>query len=166
MRTLLVMRHAKSSWTNAHLSDHDRPLNERGERDAPRMGRWLAAHDLEPDVILCSSAARAHATADHVAAETGAHAPLVRSSLYGGDVEDYVAELAGLADEVAVALIVGHSPTVSLVVSELVDQDEDMPTAAVAVIDLPIDRWADLGEDVEGRLVAVWRPREIADGSM
>ena len=54
----------------------------------------------------------------------------------------------------------------SLVVTELVDQDEDMPTAAVAVIELPIDRWPDLGEDVEGRLVAVWRPREIADGSM
>lgn len=165
MRTLLVMRHAKSSWTNARLSDHDRPLNERGERDAPRMGRWLAAHDLEPDRILCSSAARARATAEHVAAETGADAPTVRGSLYGGDVEDYVAELARLADDVAVALVVGHSPTVSLVVSELVDQDEDMPTAAVAVIELPIDRWADLSEGVEGRLVAVWRPREIADGA-
>jgi phosphohistidine phosphatase len=129
------------------------------------MGRWLAAHDLEPDVILCSSAVRAHATAEHVAAETGADAPTVRGPLYGGDVEDYVAELARLGDDARVALIVGHGPTVSMLVAELVDRDEDMPTAAVAVIELPIDRWADVTGGADGRLVAVWRPREIADGA-
>ena len=163
MRTLLIMRHAKSSWDNALVGDHDRPLNRRGRRDAPRMGRWLAAHDLAPDAILCSTAARALETAECVADATGADAPVARRALYEGDVEDYVRALRGLPDEVAVALIVGHSPTVALLVDALADEDVVMPTAAVAVLALPIDRWGDLSEEVSGRLRAEWRPREIDD---
>lgn len=167
MRTLLVMRHAKSSWANAHQSDHDRPLNERGERDAPRMGRWLAAHDLAPDVILCSSAARAHDTALAVAAETTADAPIVRPALYGGDVDAYVGTLRRLDDGAAIALIVGHNPTVSMLVADLADLadvDAAMPTAAVAWLELPIDRWSDLTDEVDAALKALWRPREIDAG--
>lgn len=167
MRTLLVMRHAKSSWANAHQSDHDRPLNERGERDAPRMGRWLAAHDLAPDVILCSSAARAHDTALAVAAETTADAPIVRPALYGGDVDAYVGALRRLDDGAAIALIVGHNPTVSMLVADLADLadvDAAMPTAAVAWLELPIDRWSDLTDEVDAALKALWRPREIDAG--
>ncbi|MEO8083745.1 MAG: histidine phosphatase family protein [Ardenticatenales bacterium] len=164
MRTLLVMRHAKSSWANAHDADHDRPLNERGRRDAPRMGRWLAGHDLVPDAIVCSSATRAHETALAVAAEMMTDEPIVRAALYGGDAETYVAALRGLGDEVATALIVGHNPTVSLLVGDLTDVDEAMPTAAIAWIELPIDRWAGLGDDVDAALKAVWRPREIEGG--
>lgn len=163
MRTLLIMRHAKSSWANAHQADHDRPLNERGERDAPRMGRWLASHDLAPDAILCSSATRAHDTALAVAAETTADEPLVRPALYGGDVDEYVAELRRLDDGVETALLVGHNPTVSQLVAELGDVEEAMPTAAVAWLEIGIDRWSDLSDEVGAALKAVWRPREIGD---
>lgn len=164
MKTLLVMRHAKSSWSDDRLADHDRPLNERGRRDAPRMGRLLAEQGLAPDAILCSSAVRARDTAELVAEESGAEAPAVRPMLYGGDVADYLAALRRLPDEVDVALVVGHNPTVSELVDALADADEAMPTAAVAHVALPLARWADLDEDAEGRLAAVWRPRELPAG--
>lgn len=164
MKTLLVMRHAKSSWADPGQADHDRPLNERGRRDAPRMGLWLAEQGLAPDAILCSSAARARETAEAVADASGADAPAVRPMLYGGDVEDYLAELRRLGDDVDVALIVGHNPTVSELVDALADAEEAMPTAAVAHLALPVARWTELDEDVEGALAALWRPRELPAG--
>ena len=66
MKTLLLLRHAKSSWDNSDLADHDRPLNGRGRRDAPRMGQLLAQHDLTPDLIVTSAARRAATTAEPV----------------------------------------------------------------------------------------------------
>ncbi|MBK6712098.1 MAG: histidine phosphatase family protein [Chloroflexi bacterium] len=67
MKTLLVLRHAKSSWSNDFLSDHQRPLNDRGKQDAPRMGRLLRDEELTPDLIITSSAERALSTAELVA---------------------------------------------------------------------------------------------------
>jgi len=84
--------------------------------------------------------------------------------LYGGDVEDYLAELRRLGDDVDVALIVGHNPTVSELVDALADAEEAMPTAAVAHLALPVARWTELDEDVEGALAALWRPRELPAG--
>ena len=67
MKTLLILRHAKSSWDNTWLSDHERPLNDRGRRDAPRMGRLLRDEELVPDLIITSSAERALSTAEAAA---------------------------------------------------------------------------------------------------
>lgn len=161
MKTLLVMRHAKSSWAQDRLADHERPLNDRGQRDAPRMGRWLVEQGLVPDAILCSSAVRAQNTAALVAEESGANEPLVRPMLYGGDVEEYLAELRGLGDDVEVALIVGHNPAVSELVDQLADASEGLTTAAIARIALPVARWPDVSDETDGRLIAVWRPREL-----
>ena len=77
MKTLLLLRHAKSSWDNSELADHDRPLNGRGRRDAPRMGQLLAQHDLTPDLIVTSAARRAATTAELVAL----------AAEYGGDIQ-------------------------------------------------------------------------------
>src|SRR6187431_2275879 len=71
MKTLLLMRHAKSSWKDETLDDHDRPLNKRGKREAPQMGELLRDHQLVPDYILCSSARRARKTAESVAFAAG-----------------------------------------------------------------------------------------------
>ena len=76
-KILLVMRHAKSSWTDETLSDHDRPLNPRGLRDAPRMAAWLDAQDSVPDLILCSTALRAHTTAQILERESSFSGPLL-----------------------------------------------------------------------------------------
>jgi len=71
MKTLLVLRHAKSSWDDSALDDHERPLNQRGRRDAPRMGKLMREYGLIPDVVISSDAVRARLTAEALAEATG-----------------------------------------------------------------------------------------------
>ena len=83
MKTLLLMRHAKSSWDDPDVADHDRPLNKRGKKDAPRMGQWLAEQGLTPEVIVTSTAKRARKTAELVAESCGCQRePIVLPELY------------------------------------------------------------------------------------
>ena len=164
MKTLLVLRHAKSSWQRPGLSDHERPLNARGTRDAPRMGRLLAERRLEPDVIASSTATRARLTADAVRARCGcAGAVLADRRLYlagPGDVVEVVREVGGGATRV---LVVGHNPTLEALVAGLSGRAESMPPAALAHIELEIDNWHDLRLTTAGRLVDLWRPKELDD---
>jgi phosphohistidine phosphatase len=164
MKSLLVMRHAKSSWRNSHLSDHDRPLNKRGKRDAPRMGALLAARDLLPEIVLCSSAERAHDTALRMAIESGLELDLIHTlpHLYHADTSDYLEALGLLPDGVARAMVVGHNPGLEDLVETLGGGWERMPTAAVAHIELPIAAWSELSDETEGRLVELWLPRELS----
>ncbi|MHC4947006.1 MAG: SixA phosphatase family protein [Planctomycetota bacterium] len=162
MKTLLVMRHAKSSHRDATLSDHDRPLNDRGRRDAPRMGRLLADETLAPEIIVSSTARRARATAVLVAETLGLDRSIeLREDLYHAAAEDCVEVLAELPAEIDCVLIVGHNPTFEDLVHVLTGRAEMMPTAAIARVELDIEQWSDLFEDPRGRLLAVWRPREV-----
>lgn len=163
MKSLLVLRHAKSSWDNARLADHDRPLNDRGQKDAPRMGRLLRAEGLVPDLILSSSAERALATAEAVAVAAGYDNEIVITrSLYHADVDTCLELLAELPDEVNRVMLVGHNPTWEMLVESLTGEMELMPTAAVALIELPVANWQDLSESTVGKLVDLWRPRELS----
>ena len=112
MKTLLVLRHAKSSWEQPGLDDHARPLNARGERDAPRMGRLVRAEGLTPDLIISSDAARARATAEAMA--EAARYPgtiLLEPRLYHADTAEILDVLRTTIDEdVASVMIVGHNP--------------------------------------------------------
>ena len=111
MKTLLILRHAKSSWKNNALSDHDRPLNPRGQRDAPNVGKRLRNEDLIPDAILSSTAKRACQTAEAVAQESGCAGELQLSGeLYGGGPEAYLEAIRNLPSAVDCALVVGHNP--------------------------------------------------------
>src|SRR5688500_2653227 len=99
MKTLLILRHAKSSWDDASLDDHERPLNARGRRDAPRMGDLLRDELLVPDLIITSDAVRAHTTALAVAEAAGYIGPIVvEPRLYHASPEDVLAVLATVAD--------------------------------------------------------------------
>lgn len=161
MKTLLILRHAKSSWKQPGLADHDRPLNGRGKRDAPRMGRLLLEEGLVPDLILSSSAARALATAEAVADESGAEAPDVWRSLYHAEPEAYLSLLRELGAEAETVMVVGHNPGMEELVYALTDRSERMPTAALAQVQLPIEDWSMISGRTEGRLQALWRPREL-----
>jgi phosphohistidine phosphatase len=159
MKTLLILRHAKSSWKEAGLSDHERPLNPRGERDAPRVGKRLREEDLLPDVILSSTAVRARQTAEAVAEESGFEGEIQLSGdLYGGGPEAYLEALRSLPEEVECALVVGHNPDVEELVGILSGESVRMPTAALAYLQVEIQRWEDLKEEEQGKLVEVWRP--------
>ena len=162
MKQLLVMRHAKSSWDDTNLSDHDRPLNKRGFRDAPRMGRWLAEQDLRPDLILSSTANRAVETAKLVAAEF-AEPPRIEfdSNLYLATPATWRITIPVYADREQTLLIVGHNPGLEHLINELIGQYETIPTAAILHLALHCDRWEEIKDSAEAQLADFWKPKEI-----
>lgn len=162
MKTLLLMRHAKSSWKDDALPDHDRPLNKRGKHDAPKMGKLLREQDLVPDLILCSTAVRATQTAKAVLDECGGDAEIHRHpEIYDGGEDDVLEILRALPDEVERVLLIGHNPGLEVLVEMLSAESAAMPTAAVAHIELDIAHWQKLCEVTCGRLKGYWAPREL-----
>lgn len=163
MKTLLILRHAKSSWKNPSLDDHDRPLNKRGKRDAPRMGKLLRKKDLVPDLIISSTARRARKTAKVVAKASHYDGEIrLTRSLYHAGPAEYLEVLRDLPDDYQRVMVVGHNPGMEELLELLTDIPEFMPTAALAQVALPIDRWAELDDTVPGELRKLWRPRELA----
>ncbi|MFV0444297.1 MAG: SixA phosphatase family protein [Planctomycetaceae bacterium] len=165
MPTLLLMRHAKSDWADAHLDDHERPLNERGKRDAPRMGQWLRDREVIPSRIVSSSAVRAKQTAERVVNGLGVARPLnLRDDLYHATVETWLEMLARLPDSDECILCIGHNPGLEGLVLQLTGRPERMSTAAIAVIDVRPPGWASLKtDDVPAKLRVVWRPKELPE---
>ncbi len=162
MKTLLVMRHAKSSHEGAALLDRDRPLAERGRRDAPAVGRRLERSGLRPDRILASSALRTQQTAQGVAAGCGFAGRIELSdALYAAPPDAYLAALSALPDDTNCVLVIGHNPGLEDLVARLAGAREAMPTSALAHLNLPIDHWSELlGQPPRAQLVEVWRPKE------
>jgi phosphohistidine phosphatase len=160
MKTLLLMRHAKSSRDDPSLADHDRPLNSRGFSDAPKMGERLLQAGLVPARILSSAAVRASQTAAAVARASGYTGSVEHlESLYSADREAYLEALRGLPDDADPVLVVGHNPEIEALVDSLSGQAAEMSTAAIARLALPIQRWQDVpGKRAE--LVEVWRPKD------
>jgi phosphohistidine phosphatase len=162
IKTLLLMRHAKSDRSDGSLTDHDRPLNQRGKRDAPRMGALLREKHLVPDAIVSSTARRARQTAELLAGTCGYTGEIdSTASLYLAGADAYRQVLHDLPGEPARVLIVAHNPGTEEFLGELIGTASTMPTAAIAHVSLPIERWSDVGVDTRGRLVNLWLPREI-----
>jgi len=162
MRTLLILRHAKSSWKETGLTDHDRSLNKRGRRDAPRIGELLREQGLVPDMILSSSAKRAKRTAEIVAEESGFSGEIMFSrELYAAWPESYIDALSIQPDQYECVMVVGHNPGLEELLLVLAGEAERMPTAALAQVTLPIDSWRELSYETSGELVKIWRPREL-----
>jgi phosphohistidine phosphatase len=160
MKTLLLLRHGKSSWKYESLPDHERPLSRRGIRDAPRMGRLLAERDLCPDHVVSSTAVRAQTTA-RLAAEAAGYEGAVdlRDELYMSGPEAYLDVLRALPSEAERVLIVGHNPDLEELLHRLTGADEGLPTAALARVSARIQGWKELGRE-RGELVSLWRPRD------
>ena len=162
MKTLLLLRHAKSSWKDGDLDDHDRPLNKRGKREAPRMGQLLRDEKLLPDLILCSSAKRCRKTAEHVIAASGYRGEMrVTGELYEADAGKLRLVLAGVPDEAAVVLLIAHNPGLEELLDSQVGVYTPLTTAALAQLELPIHHWWELNDKTRARLVNLWQPREL-----
>jgi len=160
MKTLLVLRHAKSSWNDPALDDQERPLNKRGRRDAPRMGELVRECGLIPDVIISSDAVRARLTAEAVAeAARYAGEILLDPRLYLACPADILSLLTTVRENAGTVMIVGHNPGLETLVEQLTGERQDLPTAALAQIHLPIDQWRDLDGSTRGTLADVWRPK-------
>jgi len=161
MKTLLVLRHAKSSWSDPALDDHERPLNTRGRRDAPRMGELVREHGLIPDVVISSDAVRARLTAEAVVdAARYAGEILLDPRLYMAGPADILSLLRTVGKKAETVMIVGHNPGLEELVAQLTGAWQDLPTAALAQIVLPIDRWRGLKLSTRGTLVGHWRPKQ------
>ncbi len=162
MRLLSILRHAKSSWKDSSVEDHDRPLNKRGTRDAPRMGNLIREQGLVPDAIFSSTARRARDTALAVATAAGfPDGVRFTRSLYGASPDTCLDVLRDLPDTTGHAMIVGHNPTLEELLAVLVGETHIMPTAALAVVELPIESWRVLDPLPRGSLRALWTPREL-----
>ncbi len=162
MKTLLIMRHAKSSWDNARLTDFERPLNKRGRNDAPRMGELLRQEELAPDLIITSSAKRAASTAQAVALASEYENDIMYTrDLYHGMPEDYLEALNAVENIFGRVMVVGHNPGIEDLVEHICGEWERMPTAALAQVQLPIEGWQDLTESTQGKLVNLWLPKEL-----
>lgn len=162
MKTVLLLRHAKSSWSDPGLADIDRPLNKRGKRDAPRMGVLLNEEDLIPDLILSSPAVRAKKTAQAVIENCFFDGELETvADFYPGDPYTFIDTLLTVPDDYQRVMIVAHNPGLEEFLYVLAGESARMPTSALAEIMLPIDSWQDLDDEVDGRLENLWRVKEL-----
>jgi phosphohistidine phosphatase len=158
MKTVLILRHAKSDWSNPGLADIDRPLAKRGLEEGPRMGEVLALFDCVPDKILSSPAKRAKETAEMIAKACGYRQAIQwEDSFYGGSSLDLIKTLQKLPDSIERALLIGHNPvleeTIAMLCASTFSAPEDeegeswmikLPTAGLVCINFEIDAWDDL----------------------
>ncbi|GAB5533972.1 MAG: hypothetical protein Rubg2KO_02210 [Rubricoccaceae bacterium] len=150
MKTILLLRHGKSDWDADYIGDHSRPLADRGEKGARKMGRFLTTARVVPDRALSSTAERARQTLA-IAAEAGGWTGPARitDALYEATPRSVLAEIQREPDEAQTLIVVGHEPTHSGLVSLLIGGGRiEVKTATVARIDVPVERWADVAPGI------------------
>ncbi|RDV15523.1 histidine phosphatase family protein [Pontibacter diazotrophicus] len=150
MKTLYILRHAKSSWKFEELSDHDRPLNKRGRSDAPLMGQELAARGIQPDLIISSPAVRALTTATLAGKEMGYDADdiVLDERVYGAGKKDLLEVVQEAPAEVEHLLLVGHNEAITDFANMLTPEHvASLPTAGVVALEFNCESWYDISRD-------------------
>ncbi|MGE4474090.1 MULTISPECIES: SixA phosphatase family protein [Stutzerimonas] len=144
MKTLYLVRHAKSSWDDPTLADHDRPLAKRGLRQLEEIGPWLAARGVRPQRLLCSTAARAQATARPLAEAMGYPPAAIdyQARLYACTPDALLAVIGEQPDDLQSLMLVGHNPELTELATRLGAGIEHMPTCAVVELVFASGRWA------------------------
>lgn len=171
MLTLYLLRHAKSSWDDAGLPDHDRPLSSRGERDALRIGAYLAEHFAQPSLVVCSTAKRTRETLRLAGPSIGVDEAAVAydSSVYEVPPSRLISRIRALPNEAKVVLVIGHNPSMQGAALELTGRGESaairnlavkFSTAALAVLEFDVDHWSDV-RPASGHLTAYVRPKDL-----
>ncbi|MES2325790.1 MAG: histidine phosphatase family protein [Pseudomonadota bacterium] len=170
MKRLAILRHAKSSWDDPGLDDFNRPLNERGWKAARRLGRELKQRGIRFDLVLSSTSARTRQTIDGVEETFDFGAPIeFDPQLYLASEQLLLERVRALDEETDAPLIVGHNPGVEQLITGLTLGDRNglrepvagkFPTGALAVIELPAKRWADV-EPGRGEIVELILPKEL-----
>ena len=163
MRRLLILRHAKSSWADANVDDWERPLTDRGRRDAARVGELLRQQSLVPDTIITSDAVRAHSTAQIVADAAGyPHRLVLSSSLYHATPAAVIEVLNTVKNPTARSvMIVAHNPGLEDLVTQLTGDHVTLPTAALVNVELPVREWSELDLTASATMIDFWRPADL-----
>jgi len=175
MLHLLLLRHAKSSWENGSLGDHERPLNKRGAKAAPVMGRYIRDHAPRPDRVLCSDAVRTRATLALVLPELGDPVPDVIDDprLYLASAGDIHERINAQSDGARALMVIGHNPGLHGLAlglasrgerSQLQELSMKFPTAALAVFSFDTETWENVGAG-NGSLIDFVVPRALIGSS-
>lgn len=163
MKTLYLLRHAKSSWTAPGLQDFDRPLNERGREEAPLVGRFLRKKQLRVDLIISSPAARARQTAAFVRESAGLAADLLYDErIYEAGAAALLEVVTQAPDSAAALLLVGHNPGLEMLLTLVTGEGLSIGTAALASLALDVEQWDEVREHA-GRLEWFVQPAELAE---
>jgi phosphohistidine phosphatase len=167
VKRVFLLRHAKSAWDDPGLRDRDRPLAPRGRKAAKRLARWARKHAVRPQLVICSSAARAQQTMQLVLPSLGEPEVWVEVTLYAADAETLLGRIRALPDEVDEAMLVGHNPGLMDVLLLLAAPGKlrnraavNVPTAAFAELEADVGRWAEMTPG-EARLTEFVVPREL-----
>jgi phosphohistidine phosphatase len=164
MGTLLLMRHAKSSWEHPGLTDFERPLKKRGRRAARRMAIKLREERLVPELILCSTAARARETLEGmVPVWNAAPQVILQDRLYHASSSELVDSVRELGETCSRVLVVGHNPGMEQLASEWSGRSVRFPTAAIAWFESDQASWNGLETGLSLSMMALWRPRDLPD---
>lgn len=162
MKTLYLVRHAKSSWDDHDLSDFERPLNHRGEKDAPRMGKFFAHKKFFPELIISSPAVRAYTTAKIVANELNYPKDKLKtdSRIYEAAMKHLVEIIHDIDDSISSVMMFGHNPGFTNLANQLGDKFIDnMPTCSLAAIEMDINSWKEVTRYC-GKLVMFEYPKK------
>ena len=163
MKTLYLLRHAKSSWKEPGIQDFDRPLNGRGMEAAPLVGRYIRKQGLRVDLLLCSPAARARQTAALVQEAARLTADLLYDErIYEADAARLIEVVAQAPESADALMLVGHNPGMEELLKLLTGEAREMATATLACVALDIEKWSKARADA-GRLEWLVRPKELAD---
>lgn len=165
---LLLLRHAKSDAPYGPISDAQRPLSAKGRKGADLVADYLITAGFDPDLVLCSSALRTRQTVEQIARALPASIPvLIEDRLYLAEPNDLLARLREIDEGVPTVLMVGHNPGIQALAVGLLAPAErhripTFPASALAVLDLTVPRWAELGA-ATARLVDYVTPRSLSD---
>lgn len=157
MKTLYLLRHAKSDWSDPSLDDHDRPLNRRGKRARELIAAHVAGWPV--DLVVCSTAVRARATAKPVVAALGCELQF-EPAIYEASAGNLLEVVQHLPDEAGAVMLVGHNPGFEILTSVLCGDSPAYPTAALGTITLDVQHWAG-AEPGSGRLTALVAPADL-----
>jgi phosphohistidine phosphatase len=161
-RRLYLLRHAKSSWKEPGIPDHDRPLAGRGRKAAKAMATYLQEQRVRPELVLCSSATRARQTFERLE-PLGAREVHIERELYGADAATLLARLRDVPDGIASVMVVAHNPgleDLTRVLARTAEFGAKFPTGALATLAFGDREWASLERDT-AELVGFVRPREL-----
>ena len=173
MKTLFILRHAKSSWDEVPLPDFDRPLNGRGRRAAPVMGKYIRKRYGTPELVQCSTAIRAEETLERMLPEMGGKPVITKEPrLYLAKKSTMLSVLNRVKGDPKSILMIGHSPGIERFAADLIGEGDakmrrlltsKYPTAALTVVKLDVDKWKQAAFG-DGKLVDFIRPRDIDSG--
>jgi phosphohistidine phosphatase len=164
MKTLFLLRHAKSSWQDAGQLDFERPLNERGVKAATLIGAFISKQNLQPDSILCSPAQRTRETLALVSkAAKLTTPPRFDERLYEAGVNTLLEIVSQIDEKADTVLLIGHNPGITELIFSLTGESRDVPTGTLACIALDTEKWSKTRANC-GKLELFVKPKELGIG--